>query len=423
METLGRRNFLGLGLAGVSTLGGVRRVFARKLETMAGSPLSEASFEAMRRHYTLASEVTYFNHASIGTMPTLVREALQKYLEICESNPWRYMWGGDWDEARERARRRASQLLGCDPAECALTHNTTEGFNLLAAGLPLKRGDEVLFSSLNHPGASVCWFHQSRTRGFTVRRFDFPLSKVPTFTAGDLLNTYQRQIRPQTRVLVFPHVDNSVGLRYPVKEMAELARSRGVEFVAVDGAQAVGMIPVNVKEMGVDFYATSAHKWIQAPKGLGLLYVRKEVRDSLRPMWVTWGQERWAASARIYEDYGTRNLAETLALGDALAFQKAVTPEARETRLRALREHFRRGVARTPRLEWRSSDAKDLISSIYAVEIKGTDSRKVFERMYRQWGFVFRPFSTPHLNTLRISPNVFNTEKEMDRFFELVAKV
>jgi len=94
-----------------------------------------------------------------------------------------------------------------------------------------------------------------------------------------------------------------------------------VEFVAVDGAQTAGMLPLDLAASGVDFYSTSGHKWIQAPKGTGLLYVRREVRENVAPMWMTWGQARWEGTVRVLEDYGTRNLAEILVLGDAIAFQ------------------------------------------------------------------------------------------------------
>jgi selenocysteine lyase/cysteine desulfurase len=423
-----RRDFLKrlAAVAGAPALVRLRQVdtaLAEELRSLPRPAPDGASQIRLRERYLLSPEVTYFNHASIGTIPRVVQQARAAYLDICESNPWLYMWGGAWEEPRERVRESAARLLGCSPGEVALTHNTTEGFNTLASGLAVGRGDEVVFSSLNHPGASICWFRYAETRGFRVRRFDFPILDVPRMSAEDVLDVYDRQISGATRVLVFPHIDNIVGLRYPVKELAALAHSRGVEIVAVDGAQAVGMIDVNVGALGVDVYCTSPHKWLQAPKGLGLMYLRREVQERIRPMWVTWGQERWKGTVRIFEDYGTRNLPEVLTLGDAIEFQTALGAEAKEARYRELWQRFRAAAERSGRVTWRSPTAWPLSASLYALEIRGVDSQAAFDYLYGEHGFVFRPFDTQALDTVRISPNIYNSDEEIARFFDALGKM
>lgn len=419
-----RRGFLkqaGASLAApiLAQLFAARSSFADEL---AGGQVSgsEDTFSELRGAYGLDADITYLNHASIGTIPRSVQKARQRYLEICEGNPWLHMWGGAWDEPREEVRRKAAELLRCGSAEVTFSHNTTETFNLLARGLPLGRGDEVLMSSLNHTGASACWDHAAEEKHFRVRRFDFPVLETPGLTQDDILNLYDQQMTRRTRVLVVPHVDNTVGLRHPVRELAQLARSRGVRYVAVDAAQTVGMLPLDVGSLGVDVYATSAHKWLQAPKGLGLAYIRREIQDQVRPLWVTWGQERWRGSARVFEDYGTRNLPEVLTLGDALDFQHSLGEEAKQRHHRRLWEHAKAVVDEHPRLTWRSPTRWDLSAALYAIEVKGEKSQDVFQRLFRQKGFVFRPFATAGLNTLRLSPNVANTVEELDRLFEIL---
>jgi selenocysteine lyase/cysteine desulfurase len=333
------------------------------------------------------------------------------------------MWGGAWEEPREQVRGQAAAYLGCRPEEVAFTHNTTEGFNTLASGLALGPGDDVLFSSLNHPGASVCWHHYAETKGFEIKSFDFPILDVPEITSDEVLDAYDRNISSSTRVLVFPHVDNIVGLRYPVKELAALAHSKGVEIVAVDGAQTVGMIDVDLGALGVDVYCTSPHKWLQAPKGLGLMYVRHDLQPAIRPMWVTWGQARWEGTARIYEDYGTRNLPEVLTLGDAIDFQVSLGSAEKEARYQVIWERFRAATEDSEHVVWRSPTTWERSASLYALEIRDRPSSAVFDYMYSAHGFVFRPFSTLGLNTVRISPNVYNTEEEIEGFFELTARV
>lgn len=406
--------------AALAALARARDTFALELDHMGRVLETSQDFSALRNAYLLGDDVVYLNHASIGTIPGAVHQARMRYLATCETNPWLYMWGPAWQEPREEVRRIAAAYIGCAPDELAFTHNTTEGFNTLAQGLDIGADDEVLFSSLNHPGASIPWQHCAPRRGYTVRSFDFPVREVAGMTAADVVQAYTNQITESTAVLVFPHIDNIVGLRHPVRQLAEAARAMGVRFVAVDGAQSVGMIPVDAASLGVDFYATSPHKWLQAPKGLGLLYVQPSARPSLVPMWVTWGQERWRGTVRVYEDYGTRNLAEVLTLGDAVRFQERLDGVGKERRLQDIRTRFREAVDASPRLAWRSPATWALGSSLYAIEPVGRSAGALFERLYAERGVVYRAFGDP-LNTMRISPNLVTTADEIERFLALVA--
>ncbi|MEO1367090.1 MAG: aminotransferase class V-fold PLP-dependent enzyme, partial [Acidobacteriota bacterium] len=177
-DATSRRRFLKAAGVGVTALAlelkAAREAFAEDLARVAAAG-GDGPFVDLRRHYGLADGLTYVNHASIGTIPRAVRSAHRRYLDVCESNPWLHMWGDAWIEPLADVRGRAAGLLGCDADEVSFSHNTTEVFNLLAHGLPLGDGDEVLWSSLNHSGASVCWTHVGERRGYTVRRFDFPV--------------------------------------------------------------------------------------------------------------------------------------------------------------------------------------------------------------------------------------------------------
>ncbi len=415
-----RRHFLSLTGA-AAALASIRTSFAHQLEATQVATAGADRFRKMRSWYLLDDSVVYLNHASIGTVPQAVVQAYQGYLEVYESNPWLYQWSDGWTEGIEKTRSAMADFIGCRNQEVAVTHNTTEGFNILAGGLPLAPGDEVLFSSLNHTGASLCWYHQARRRGFQVRRFPFPVERASELTADEMLRIYGDQISNRTRVLVFPEIDNVVGIRYPVKRLAALARSKGVRYIAVDAAQAVGMIPVNVAEMGIDFYSGSPHKWLQAPKGVGVFFLRKEVQPDLPPMWVTWGQDRWTGTARIFADYGTRDIAQVLALGDAIDFHLRVPMADRIARLKELRSYTMERVDASQHLTWRSPRDEQLGTSLYAVEVRGQDSREVSQRLLEGHGFVFRAFRSLGLNTIRLSPNIFNTREEIDRFVELTA--
>jgi selenocysteine lyase/cysteine desulfurase len=397
----------------------LEETFAREISEFSALPSGPSAAQALREGYLLDPTVTYLNHASIGTVPRAVHSASLRYREICEENPWLYVWGGAWEEAREEVRRGSAALLGCAPNDVAITHNTTEGFNLLAQGLPLGPGDEVLFSTLNHVGASACWEHLAQSRGFSVRRFEFPIEDVPGLSAEEVVRLHTEQIRDETRVLVFPHIDNIVGLRHPMAQLNEAAKRGGVEFVLVDGAQSAGMIMLDVDGSGVDAFSTSPHKWVQSPKGLGLLYVRGDLAERLRPMWVTWGQERWSGTARVYEDYGTRDLPDVLALGSALDFQAALGPERKERRYREMFEGMKRMSEGLPGARWRSPRSWEMGASLVGVEVGDRDAALLSDRLFREHGVIVRPFPGAGLNLLRISPNLMNTDEDLSGLVRL----
>ena len=395
----------------LSQFAAVRRAVAEE----AASQTPSGTGASLRRLYSLAPDVMYLNHASIGTIPRAVQSAHTKYLKTCENNPWLYMWSDAWVEPLAAVRGQCAELFGCSDDEITFSHNTTETFNVLAQGLPLGPGDEVLFSSLNHSGASVCWHHQAEARDFSVRRFDFPIDEVPDLTTERLLEIYNDAISEKTAVLVFPHVDNMVGVRHPMAALAQLAKRRGVRFVAVDGAQTAGMLPVRLDGTGVDVYATSAHKWLQAPKGLGVAYLQRDVQVALRPMWVTWGQRTWEGTVRVFEDYGTRNLAAVLALGDALTVRRFVDESARQAHHQALWQACQDRVDARTDLTWCSPRDWQLSAPLYAIGVQG-DVRRLAKGLFERQGVVVRPFDSEGLNSLRCSPNVANSVDEIERW-------
>ena len=168
------------GIAGLSAVIDTDEALADAIEEI-GKP-GYGSARNFKDRYMLDPRVTYFNHGSMGTIPRVVHDAHIAYLKLLETNPWFYMWSGAWEEPRELVRAKMATVLACSASEVALTHNTTEGFSLLASGLPLGPGDEVLFSTVNHPGASVCWEHHGATRGYSVKEFEIPLDRIPEIT-------------------------------------------------------------------------------------------------------------------------------------------------------------------------------------------------------------------------------------------------
>jgi isopenicillin-N epimerase len=368
--------------------------------------------------YSLDKQIKYLNHSSIGTIPKIVQEAHREYLSLCESNPWFYMWSGEWEEPIESVRQKTAKFLNADSDEISFPHNTTEVYNLLALGLPLGSGDEVLFSNLNHAGASIPFHIHSEKRGYSVKVFDIPVDNLTNITKDDILDLYEANITTRTKLVVIPHIDNTFGLRQPVKEITALARSKGVEFVSLDTAQTMGMIPIDVKDLDIDVIGTSAHKWIQAPKGVSVAYFNIRIHQKLDPMWVTWGQKDWKDSARKFEDYGTRNLPEVLTLGHSIDFQTNIDRSLKADKLKSLWKHAQNLCEQNSNTVWRSPSDWELSGSLFIVELKNEKPSIVSKKLFQDKGFVFRPFDQH--STIRISPNLFNTTEELDQLFDLI---
>src|SRR5579864_3466630 len=228
-------------------------------------------------------------------------------------------------------RQKAAQFLGAFPDEIAILRNATEGNNLVAQGIDLNAGDEVLIGYLDHDSNRQPWLMKAKRQGIVLK--EVPIQTPPS-SPEEILHAFEAAITPRTRAIAATHCDTVTGAYAPVKELAQLARSKNL-FCFADGAQVPGMIPVNVHDLGVDTYATTCHKWLCAPAGTGLLYVRREMQERLWPNIVT---ENWWSlkDARKYEHISRRPWPGVAALEDAIDFYNAVGSARVEQRIRAL---------------------------------------------------------------------------------------
>src|SRR5262249_15378778 len=233
-------------------------------------------------------------------------------------------------------RKKAAMLIGADLEETALTHNTTEGLNIVAQGLPLKAGDQVIITDQEHPAHREAWRLRSKRDGVEIVQVKIPspLPDGPTF-----VNLIDRAITSRTKMIAVPHIPTTTGLITPAKEVCALARSKNI-LCLLDGAHGAGQIKFNVKELGCDFYATSPHKWLHAPLGNGIFYVRRERQDTLWPItgaagWDTYG------GARKNTAFGKRSWATAMALGDGINFVNSIGSEKNKKRHRGMMTYFK----------------------------------------------------------------------------------
>lgn len=366
-----------------------------------------AFWRLVQRQFRLEPDLLYFNNASLGPSPALVADATETYRRKLDAFPSRWMWGG-WKDEFESVRTKGADLLGASAEEIALIHNTTEGMNLIAFSLDLEAGDEVIAADHEHWSGTIPWEYWQVPKGVKLVRPTLPV--LPS-SPGEIVEIYRRAITPRTRVISMCHVVNTNGMILPVKEISAMAREHGI-LVAVDGAQAPGHIPVDLHDLGCDFYAASAHKWLFSPKGVGVFYARQASQHLLRPLIVAHGWED--ESIRRLENYNTRNLPEVLGLGVAFDFQHLMGPERRSARILELKHHLRSRLEGDASFEIKTPSGDSLSAGITTVEVVGHDVREVAALMAESHRIDCRPMSSHGLNGLRISLSVFNSEDQID---------
>ncbi len=372
---------------------------------------SEAFWELVKTQFILAPELRYFNNASLGASPLYVQRHTQACREILDGFPSKYMWGG-WKEEKEETRQLVADLLKVSNEEIALTHNTTEGMNLIARSFDLQPGDEVILADHEHTSGRVCWEVFQESKGVKLVRPTLPI--LPK-TVEEVVDVYRKAITPKTKIISMCHIVNTNGMILPVKEVSKMAHEKGI-LVAVDGAQSAGMFELDLHDLGCDFYTASAHKWLFAPKGIGVFYAKEESQHHLKPLIVCRGYED--TSIRRLENYNTRNLPELLGLGAAVEFINQIGIKKIHQRSYELKNYFRTKIEENPAFNLKTPAHDDLSAAIQVVEVIGQDVQDIKKRLSEEYNIDCRPMSTFGLNALRISLSIYMTKADVDYLVE-----
>src|SRR6202163_3090057 len=284
-EMVDRRGFLS-SFAGAAAVGAALNFGGELLAQLAQAPgqlpdrglyasNEEMYWTELRKQFLIPEDEVYLNNGTVGSSPAPVLRAIfagyNETEKMAQVDPEDYpIWGyAAWNDFRDPL----AAFVGCKRDEIALLRNATEANSYIANGVDLKAGDEVLLTDQEHPGGEHPWDLRAKRYGIVVKKIALP---KPVPDAATVLHLFNGAITPRTRVLFFSHIPTATGVVLPAKELCALARSKGI-LSAVDGAHVVGMIGLKVGEPGGDMYSASPHKWLQAPKGSGFLYVRDEM--------------------------------------------------------------------------------------------------------------------------------------------------
>ena len=419
---LDRRGFLSsfAGIAGVTGSLGLSAKWPEVLEQeppkLPDRALYDSNEEAywteMRKQFLIPADEVYLNNGTVGSSPMLVlRAVFDGYYEtekMAQSDPEDYpIWGyAAWNEFRDPL----AEFVGCKRDEIALVRNATEANSYIANGLDLKAGDEVLMTDQEHPGGEQPWNLRAKRYGIMVKKITLP---KPVPNAAAVLNLFNDAITPRTRVMFFSHISTVTGVVLPAKELSRLARSKGI-LSAIDGAHVTGMMKLNVHEIGCDMYSSSPHKWLQAPKGTGFLYVRDEVIDRLWNTIVTAGWDEPNLRAERFQRIGSSNVPALWGLRAALQLANQIGMDRIEKRHRQSADYILKEMVKRGAESWTSPDAA-LRCGIASVNVAPIQIAELENWMWKSKKIRIRGGAP---SKIRLSTPYYLLRKDVDRFLE-----
>ena len=424
-----RRDFLGaIGIpavaaaAGVPLLPGRLRAGARlreALSTRHASPLDAAVDETfwseVARAFTVDRSLVNLNNGGVSPSPAYVQDAMKRHLDYSNEAPTYTMWR-ILEPQREAVRQRLAREWDVDSEEVALTRNASEGLQICQFGFDLEPGDQVLTTTQDYPRMLTTFRQRERREGIVLREIRIP---VPVEDPADVVRRFESAITPRTRLILICHMINLTGQILPVREVVAMARRRGVPVV-VDGAHALAHFPFRLSDLACDYYAVSLHKWLFAPHGTGLLYVRRDRIPDLWPLMAA--PPELDGNIRKFEEIGTHPAANYLAIGEALTFHQTLGAERKTARLVFLRDRWAKRLLETDGVRLHTSLAPGAAAGIATVELEGIEPGALTTWLWRRHRIIVTPIVHAEFRGIRVSPSVYTTLEEIDRFAEAMER-
>lgn len=373
--------------------------------------LDEEFWVQIQEAFTLDRTMVNFNNGGCSPSPRVVEDALKRYIDYANQGPSFYMWRHQEPEV-ESVRRRLAAVFGADPEEIAITRNASESLETCLFGIDLKPGDEILTSTLDYPRMITTIKQRERREGVKMVQAKMPIAPK---RRGDLADAFEAAITPRTKMILVSQVSFLNGQIFPVRDICRMGAARGIPVI-VDGAHAFCHLPFQHKDLECDYYGSSLHKWLMAPIGTGMLYVKK---DRIERLWGLYaGTAEQAKDIRKYEEIGTHPAANHNAIAEALTFHELIGQERKTARLRYLRSRWVDRIQEERGVRFHTNLSPDQSCALTTVEIMGVDNGKLGEWLWEKHRIFVTPITHEDFKGIRVTPNVYTTLGEVDRFAE-----
>ena len=423
-----RRNFLSLagkslGLAAISsaTIAALLKEVQAATKSIAHltpeqAAMDEDYWSTIQNAFTVTRGIINLNNGGVSPSPRIVTEALVRYIWQQEDATAYTMWQ-ILEPQSETIRTGLAELFGCDREEIAITRGASEGLETLLLGMDLKSGDEVLTTTQDYGRMLTTIRQREQREGIKLNLIKIP---IPPKNIQEITSAFERAITPRTRLIQIAHQINLTGQITPVKAVCQMARRHGVETI-VDGAHSFAQFYFQQPDLDCDYFATSLHKWLYSPKGTGLLYIKRDKIPKIWPLFAA--EDKQKADIRKFEEIGTHSAAPRLAIGESILFHHGIGGKRKEARLRYLSRYWMDKLKDIPKVRFNTSFDPSQMCAIANVQIEGLDQGKIGSYLFSKHHIFTTPIVHEEFVGIRITPNVYTTLWELDRFCEVMAEV
>ncbi len=375
----------------------------------------EDLWHRIQQAYTVSPNIINLNNGGVSPQPKIVQDAVDRYYHLSNEAPSYYMWR-ILDQGRESLRMKLANLAGCSPEEVAINRNATEALDTIIFGMEMEKGDEVLLCKYDYPNMINAWKTKAKREGIKLNWITLDLAMDDEEA---IVQRYLDGITKNTKVMHITQLINWSGQITPAKRLCAEANKRGIKTV-VDAAHAFAHVDSNISDIGCDYYGTSLHKWLCAPFGTGMIYVKKEHIPSLWPLIPDHDPER--DDIRKFESLGTRSFAPEQAVGQAIDFHNAIGAARKRARLQYLKSYWTDQVKDHPNIRINTPLHPDFSCALCNVGIEGMESPDINRRLFKEYRIHATPVKWEAINGVRITPHVYTKLSDLDRLVTALNK-
>ncbi|MEZ5426583.1 MAG: aminotransferase class V-fold PLP-dependent enzyme [Pyrinomonadaceae bacterium] len=378
--------------------------------------MDEDYWTTIQQAFSVTRGIINLNNGGVSPSPRIVTEAFIRYTWQQEDATAYTMWRL-LEPQSETIRAGLAEIFGCDAEEIAITRNASESLEILLMGMDFKSGDEILSTTQDYPRMLTTLRQREMREGLKLNLIKIPIAPKDI---NDIAAPFERAITPKTKLILMSHQINLTGQITPVKKVCEMARARGIETI-VDGAHSFAQFDFRRDDLGCDYFGTSLHKWLHAPKGTGMLYVKK---DKIPKIWALMAAEdKNRSDIRKFEEIGTHSAAMRLAIGEAILFHNAIGGKRKEERLRYLSRYWVDQLKNEPRIGFNTSFDERQFCAIVNVKVEGIDPVEIGNHLFNQHRIFTTPIVHEEFTGIRITPNVYTALWELDRFCRVMKDI
>jgi selenocysteine lyase/cysteine desulfurase len=370
--------------------------------------MDEDYWSIIQQSYTTSPALINLNNGGVSPSPRIVQDAVERFNKMTNEGPSYYMWR-ILDQGREPLRYKLAQLAGADPEEIAVNRNATEALNTVIFGLNLKAGDEIIGTKQDYPNMINAWRQRAQRDGIVYNQisFQFPIENDEEIVAG-----FEKAITPKTKIIHITHIINWIGQILPVKKITDMAKKHGIETI-VDGAHSFGLLDYNIPDLGCDYYGTSLHKFLSAPIGSGMLWIKKEKIEKIWPL--VCNDKPNGTDIRKFETLGTRSFPIEQGIGEAVNFQNGIGSKRKEERIRYLKNYWATRLQNIAKVKIHTSFKDEYACAICGVSVDGMTPGELDSTLFSNYKIHTVGIVWENISCVRITPHVYTRIQELDK--------